>query len=99
MRGGREQTLSVALETAPEMPRDELVLTTRSPFLGAKIWNLSPALSEELRIDPYSDGVIIADVIPGSPAQSYGFQRGDIESWSRLSEQNLRVDKWSACRG
>jgi hypothetical protein len=21
------------------------------------------------------------------------------ESWSRLSEQNLRVDKWSVCRG
>jgi len=46
--------------------------------LGAKVWNLSPALSEELRIDPSSEGVIIADLIPGSPAQSYGFQRGDI---------------------
>jgi len=22
-----------------------------------------------------------------------------IVSWSRLSEQNLRVDKWSLCRG
>ena len=21
------------------------------------------------------------------------------ESWPRLSEQNLRVDKWSVCRG
>ncbi|MGY3079527.1 hypothetical protein ACVWZZ_005935 [Bradyrhizobium sp. LM6.10] len=21
------------------------------------------------------------------------------QSWSRLSEQNLRVDKWSVCRG
>ena len=78
LRGGREQSLSVALESAPELPRDELVLTTRSPFLGAKVWNLSPALSEELRIDPSSEGVIIADLIPGSPAQSYGFQRGDI---------------------
>jgi Do/DeqQ family serine protease len=78
LRGSREQTLSVELETAPELPRDELVLTTRSPFLGAKVWNLSPALSEELRIDPSSEGVIIADLIPGSPAQSYGFQRGDI---------------------
>jgi hypothetical protein len=78
LRGGREHTLSVALETAPELPRDELVLTTRSPFLGAKVWNLSPALSEELRIDPSSEGVIIAGLIPGSPAQNYGFQRGDI---------------------
>jgi hypothetical protein len=23
----------------------------------------------------------------------------DVESWSRMSEQNLRVDKWSVCRG
>lgn len=22
-----------------------------------------------------------------------------FESWSRLSEQNLRIDKWSLCRG
>ena len=22
-----------------------------------------------------------------------------VQSWSRLSEQNLRVDKWSVCRG
>jgi Do/DeqQ family serine protease len=70
LRSGREHTLSVALETAPELPRDELVLTKRSPFLGAKVWNLSPALSEELRIDPSSEGVIIADLIPGSPAQT-----------------------------
>src|SRR5207244_4461986 len=36
MRGGREQTLTVALEPAPEVPRDEVLLQTRSPFLGAK---------------------------------------------------------------
>lgn len=89
LRGGREQTLSVTLETAPEQPRDELVLTTRSPFLGAKVWNLSPALSEELRIDPSSEGVIIADLIPGSPAQNYGFQRGDIV----LQVNNQRITK------
>jgi Do/DeqQ family serine protease len=89
LRGGREQSFSVALETAPELPRDELVLTTRSPFLGAKVWNLSPALSEELRIDPSSEGVIIADLIPGSPAQSYGFQRGDIV----LQVNNQRITK------
>jgi Do/DeqQ family serine protease len=89
LRAGRDQTLSVALETAPELPRDELVLTTRSPFLGAKVWNLSPALSEELRIDPSSEGVIIADLIPGSPAQSYGFQPGDIV----LQVNNQRITK------
>ena len=27
------------------------------------------------------------------------FLETHILSWSRLSEQNLRVDKWSICRG
>jgi Do/DeqQ family serine protease len=89
VRAGREQTVSVALETAPEVPRDELVLNTRSPFLGAKVWNLSPALADDLRLDPSAEGVVIADVTPGSPAQSYGFQRGDLV----LSVNNQKIAK------
>jgi putative ABC transport system substrate-binding protein len=30
---------------------------------------------------------------------TYGADLRDVLSWSRLSEQNLRVDKWSVCRG
>src|SRR4029453_8858661 len=41
------------------------------------------------RLDPSSEGVIIADLIPGSPAQSYGFQRGDIV----LQVNNQRITK------
>jgi len=26
-------------------------------------------------------------------------QDGQAESWLRLSEQNLRIDKWSVCQG
>jgi S1-C subfamily serine protease len=78
VRGGREQTVSVALETAPETPRDELVIQSRSPFQGAKVSNLSPALAEELRLDPASEGVIIVDITNGSAAQNLGFQPGDI---------------------
>jgi Do/DeqQ family serine protease len=89
VRAGREQTVSIALETAPEIPREEIVIGTRSPFLGAKVWNLSPAIAEELRIDPASEGVIIADIAPGSPAQSYGFQRGDVV----LSVNNQKIAK------
>jgi Do/DeqQ family serine protease len=78
MRGGREQVVSVALETAPDTPRDEIVLQGRSPFQGAKVSNISPALAEELRIDPSSEGVIVVDVANGSAAQRLGFQPGDI---------------------
>jgi Do/DeqQ family serine protease len=78
MRGGREMKLAVALETVPETPRDEAVIKTRSPFLGARIANLSPALAEELRMDIDAKGVVVTDVENGSTAYSFGLQKGDI---------------------
>jgi Do/DeqQ family serine protease len=78
VRGGRETKLTVALQSAPEAPREELVIQSRSPFLGVKVANLSPALAEELKIDPATEGVVIVDVANGSIAQSLGFQRGDV---------------------
>ena len=89
MRDGREQVVSVALETAPDTPRDEIVLQGRSPFQGAKVSNISPALAEELRIDPSSEGVIVVDIANGSAAQRLGFQPGDIV----LSVNNQNVAK------
>jgi Do/DeqQ family serine protease len=77
LRAGRETRLAVALETAPETPRDELLIRSRSPFTGARIANLSPALAEELRLDSSANGVVIVDVADGSLAQNFGFQRGD----------------------
>jgi Do/DeqQ family serine protease len=78
LRGGKEATLKIALETAPETPRDEIVIRGRSPFMGAKVANISPALAEELRLDPSSEGVVILDIESGSLAQNFGFQRGDV---------------------
>jgi Do/DeqQ family serine protease len=78
LRGGRESTIAVALQTAPDAPREEIVIKSRSPFAGAKVGNLSPALAEELRLDPSAEGVAILDVANGSPAQRLGFKRGDV---------------------
>jgi Do/DeqQ family serine protease len=78
LRGGKETRVTVALETAPDVPRDELVIRARSPFLGAKVANLSPALAEELRIDSKAEGVAVIDVPDGSAAARYGFRRGDV---------------------
>ncbi len=78
VRAGRETRLMIALQGAPESPREELVIQTRSPFLGVKVANLSPALAEELKLDPSTEGVAIIDVANGSIAQSLGFQRGDV---------------------
>jgi Do/DeqQ family serine protease len=78
LRGGKEARVTVALEPAPDVPRDELVIRARSPFLGAKVANLSPALAEELRIDSKAEGVAVVDVPDGSVAARYGFRRGDV---------------------
>jgi len=78
LRGGRETTVSVALQTAPETPREEIVIRNRSPFFGAKVANLSPALADELQVDSALDGVVVLDVDNGSYASNLGFQRGDV---------------------
>jgi Do/DeqQ family serine protease len=78
LRGDKEQTLKVSLETAPETPRDEIVIRSRSPFMGVKVANVSPALAEELRLDPNLEGVVILEIGEGSIARNLGFQRGDV---------------------
>ena len=78
LRSGKETRVTVALEPAPDVPRDELVIGSRSPFLGAKVANLSPALAEELRIDAKAEGVAVIDVPDNSIAARYGFRRGDV---------------------
>jgi len=77
-RGGRSVKLSVPLETAPDGGRDEIVLTTRSPFQGAKVANISPAVADELHLDSDTEGVVVTDITDDSPAAGVGFQKGDI---------------------
>jgi S1-C subfamily serine protease len=79
IRSGKEETtLNVALESAPDTPHDEIVISSASPFQGAKVSNLSPALADDLRLDPSAQGVVIVEVTNGSPAQRLGFQKGDL---------------------
>ena len=78
LRGGHSLNVTVALQTAPETPRDEITIRSRSPFSGVKVANLSPALADELQLDNASEGVVVLDVDNGSYASNLGFQRGDI---------------------
>jgi Do/DeqQ family serine protease len=78
VRSGRETTANVILETAPESAHDELVIGARSPFTGVKVSSISPALADELRLDPSAEGVVVLDVTNGSLAQNFGFRKGDI---------------------
>src|SRR6478735_521378 len=77
-RGGKTVKLAIPLETAPDTGRDEIVLTARSPFQGAKVANISPALADELHLDSDTAGVVITDLADGQTAANVGFQKGDI---------------------
>jgi Do/DeqQ family serine protease len=88
LRGGREVRLAVPLESAPDIEREETLIKTRSPLLGAKVANLSPALADQLRMDLDSKGVVVTDVENGSTAQSFGLQKGDIV----LSLNNAKIE-------
>jgi S1-C subfamily serine protease len=102
LRGGRETRLAVALETAPDTPREEVVLRTRSPFQGSKVANLSPALADELRLDSSAEGVVIVDIADNALARNF-FRRGDrivsvnndritrTRDLERIAGQNNRV--------
>jgi S1-C subfamily serine protease len=89
MRAGREMAVAVALEALPDMPHEEVVISSASPFQGAKVSNLSPALADALRLDPALQGVVIVDVANGSPAQNLGFKRGDVV----MSVNNAKIGK------
>ncbi len=78
MRQGHAMVVPVALQSLPDTPREEVEIRARSPFLGATVANLSPALADEMRLDPNAQGVVITGVADGSEAQSIGFQKGDI---------------------
>ncbi len=76
-RDGKPIRLTVALETAPDTGRDEITLKTRSPFQGAKVANISPAVADELHIDSGTEGVVVIDIADGGMAANV-FQKGDI---------------------
>jgi Do/DeqQ family serine protease len=78
-RNGRQILLNIRLEAAPERQADEIEISTRSPFMGARVSNFTPEIANRLRADPASaDGVVIVNIADGSNAQRVGLRPGDI---------------------
>ncbi|THV25444.1 DegQ family serine endoprotease [Peteryoungia ipomoeae] len=76
---GTEQTLELALAVAPETtPRDVQLIEGRSPFAGMRVANLSPRLAYELRMPTEATGVVVSEVVRGSPSARLGFAPKDI---------------------
>ena len=53
-------------------------LAGASPFAGATVVNLSPAVIEEMSLRGASEGVVISDIDDGSTAAAVNFQKGDL---------------------
>jgi Do/DeqQ family serine protease len=90
-RNGKPVKLTVPLETAPDTGRDEIVIKSRSPFQGAKVANISPAVADELHLDSNTEGVVVTDLADNATAASVGFQKGDII----LAVNNQKIAKTS----
>jgi S1-C subfamily serine protease len=73
----------------PDTGRNEIVLTGRSPFQGAQVANISPAVADELHIDTDTEGVVVTGLANGGTASEVGFQKGDII----LSVNNQKISK------
>ena len=90
-RGGKTIKVNIPLEVAPDTNRDEITISARSPFQGARVANISPAVAEELRLDNNAEGVVVVDLQDGAPAVGVGFQKGDII----LAVNNTKIAKTS----
>jgi Do/DeqQ family serine protease len=78
LRGGKQTTIQVRLMPPPENPSREPVRgRTRTPFAGATLVNMSPAVADELQIEIADDGVVVADLDERSVAANVGFEKGD----------------------
>jgi S1-C subfamily serine protease len=90
-RGGKTVKVTIPLEVAPDTNRDEITISARSPFQGARVANISPAVAEELRLDSNAEGVVVVELEDGAAAANVGFQKGDII----LAVNNQKIAKTS----
>jgi S1-C subfamily serine protease len=78
-RGGTTVALRLRAEAPPASPaRDQQTVQGQNPLQGATIANLSPALADQIGLDPFTNpGVVILAGGRGLAAQA-GFKDGDI---------------------
>lgn len=79
IRNGQPRQVAVRLAPPPGTAKGEMVqVSGQSPFTGAVVAELSPALAEEVGLDAYNGGMLVYSVPPRTIASNVGFQPGDI---------------------
>lgn len=79
LRGGKPVAVSIRLMAAPEEPaRLPVKVGGESPLTGTTLFNISPAVAEDLSLEAVASGVVVAEVEEGSIAANVGVQKGDV---------------------
>jgi serine protease Do len=78
-RGGQERVVSARLTAPPDVPaRDTTELAGQTPFTGATVANMNPALADEMGLADDDRGVTVVSVRRGSIADRLRIRPGDV---------------------
>ncbi|MFO1037481.1 MAG: DegQ family serine endoprotease [Geminicoccaceae bacterium] len=80
LRDGKEVKLTAVVE---EMPNQDQVASAEQPTepqprLGLSLAPITPETRSQLKLDGDQNGVVVAEVVPGSPAEAKGIAAGDV---------------------
>ncbi len=79
LRDGAEKSLQVAVATMPE--QQDTAQADAAPGehnIGIALAPISPELRDELNLPQGARGAVVAEVQPGSPAETAGLRQGDV---------------------
>ncbi len=93
LRDGREQELAVTIGEQPESMKTARADSDAGDhaLAGLSVQELDRAAARELGVKPGVQGVLIAEVDPGSPASQAGLARGDVIR--EINKQPVRTVK------
>jgi Do/DeqQ family serine protease len=99
IRDGKPLKLTIKAEPAPELPRDPIKIAGSSPFAGATVINISPAVAEEFSLESAQRGVVISDIDSDSRAAAVNLQKGDVVIAVNNTKINTTHDLEAATAG
>jgi len=79
LRKNKMLNVNIKLTAAPEIPPSQITsLSGEQPLSGSTVANLSPALAEDLNLNPFLKGVLVVEVNGNTPAARFGIKAGDF---------------------
>ncbi len=76
LRDGKEESFTVKITEMKE-ERPVVAKTDVEKRIGLHVQEITPAIAEELNLAEET-GVVVTDVVPGSPSEDAGFSKGDV---------------------